>query len=368
MTPKAPASKEAAPPLAPKAPRLPSALNRLWAIPCRRRETRLAAIAAPPDADLAAAAPIAPKLEIDARGAERVAWRESGWNYWDWDGKRVHYISAGDKGSPVVLIHGFGASAYHYRYNIPELAKRHRVFAVDLLGFGLSEKVVTDYSGARLWTDEIAAFLREFVGEPAVLVGNSLGGYVAFAAAARHPELVRGVVGINAAGFFEDAENSKVENNKVGGWIGEVRDYLADAFRKGALTFAFYRAKRPGRIRQVLETVYLSKANLDEDLVRSIALPAEDPAAAEVFARVVNTTAFQERVSLDSLFAQMDTPMLLLWGDKDPWMTPAKADKMLQLYPRGIKIGVDAGHCPHDEAPEAVNEALIGWLNKVDRL
>ena len=52
---------------------------------------------------------------------------------------------AGGSGSPILLVHGFGASAYHWRYNIPELAKRHRVYAVDLLGFGWSTKALVDY-------------------------------------------------------------------------------------------------------------------------------------------------------------------------------------------------------------------------------
>lgn len=301
------------------------------------------------------------------RGKLRVAWKEEGWNYWDWDGKRVHYISAGESGPPVVLIHGFGASAYHYRYNIPEIAQKHRVFAVDLLGFGLSEKVLTDYSGGYVWSDQMAAFLREVVAEPAVMVGNSLGGYVSFATAARHPDLVRGVVGLNAAGFFEDPEQQQKEAQK-NAWLKAVQTYFASMVRKGAMFFAFYRAKQPARIRQVLETVYLTKDNLDDDLVRSIELPAQDPNAAEVFTRVVNTTAFEKRVTLNALFERMKSPMLLLWGEKDPWMTPTKADKMLELYPNGTKVCVEAGHCPHDEAPEPVNKALLGWLSQLDQL
>lgn len=57
----------------------------------------------------------------------------------------ITFCHAGESGSPILLVHGFGASAYHWRYNIPELAKRHRVFAVDLLGFGWSTKALVDY-------------------------------------------------------------------------------------------------------------------------------------------------------------------------------------------------------------------------------
>ena len=57
------------------------------------------------------------------------------------------------------------------RYNIPELAKKHKVYALDLLGFGWSDKALVDYD-AMVWRDQVTDFLKEIVKEPAVLVGN----------------------------------------------------------------------------------------------------------------------------------------------------------------------------------------------------
>lgn len=45
----------------------------------------------------------------------------------------------------------------------------------------------------------------------------------------------------------------------------------------------------------------------------------------------------------------MEVPLLLLWGDKDPWIGPRMADRMQSLYPSATKVTLDAGHCPHDE-------------------
>lgn len=61
----------------------------------------------------------------------------------------------------MVLIHGFGASVYHWRYNIPALAKNHRVFAMDMLGFGWSEKPVLEYSGCAIWANQLQDFIKE---------------------------------------------------------------------------------------------------------------------------------------------------------------------------------------------------------------
>ena len=87
---------------------------------------------------------------------------------------------AGD-GPPIILVHGFGASARQWRRTIPVLAQRHKVYAIDLLGFGESEKAVLDYK-IELWRDQVIAFASEVVQEPAVLVGNSIGSLVSLAA------------------------------------------------------------------------------------------------------------------------------------------------------------------------------------------
>ena len=57
------------------------------------------------------------------------------------------------------------------RYNIPELAKKYKVYAVDLLGFGWSEKAIIEYD-ATVWRDQVSDFMKEVVKEPAILVGN----------------------------------------------------------------------------------------------------------------------------------------------------------------------------------------------------
>lgn len=70
----------------------------------------------------------------DAHGVQRLALQPEGWNRWAWRGHNVNWLQAGDSGPVVLLIHGFGASVYHWRYNVPELSKTCRVYALDCLG------------------------------------------------------------------------------------------------------------------------------------------------------------------------------------------------------------------------------------------
>lgn len=69
------------------------------------------------------------------------------------------------------LYVAFDTSVFVFRYNIPELAKKYKVYAVDLLGFGWSEKAIIDYD-ALIWRDQVVDFMKEVVKEPAILVGN----------------------------------------------------------------------------------------------------------------------------------------------------------------------------------------------------
>jgi hypothetical protein len=101
----------------------------------------------------------------------------NGYSQYTWRGHTINYIDAGDTNTDkpaILLIHGFGASSYHWRYNIPELSKSHHVFAFDLLGFGLSDKPILEYE-VDIWRHQILDFIHRFVLRDCVVVGNSLG-------------------------------------------------------------------------------------------------------------------------------------------------------------------------------------------------
>lgn len=71
----------------------------------------------------------------------------------------------------------------------------------------------------------------------------------------------------------------------------------------------------------------------------------------------------QSEYTLDGMLSQLSCPLLLLWGDLDPWVGPAKAKRIEEFYPNTTLVNFQAGHCPHDEIPDAVNKALLEWLS-----
>lgn len=291
---------------------------------------------------------------------ERLPYKAEGYNYWKWKDHKIHYVVQGE-GPPLVLIHGFGASAFHWRYNIPELAKKHKVYALDLLGFGWSDKALVDYD-AMVWRDQVVDFMKEIVKEPAVLVGNSLGGFTALIAAAGLPESVTGVVLLNSAGQFGDGNKEQKTSEETSLQKFFLKP-LKEVFQRVVLGFIFWQSKQPARIESVLKSVYKNSSNVDDYLVESITRPAQDPNAGEVYYRLMTRFMMnQSKYTLDSVLSELSCPLLLLWGDLDPWVGPAKANKIKEFYPKTTLVNLQAGHCPHDEIPELVNSALLDWL------
>jgi pimeloyl-ACP methyl ester carboxylesterase len=117
-------------------------------------------------------------------------------------------------------------------------------------------------------------------------------------------------------------------------------------------------------IRQTLEKVYLDHTAITDQLVEEIYRPSCDPGAATVFASVFK---FRQGEPVDALLSQMKCPLLMLWGVGDPWINVSdRGAKFRQHYPALTDYYLQAGHCPHDEVPDQVNELLTEWvLNQV---
>ncbi|KAI3959032.1 hypothetical protein MKX01_023708 [Papaver californicum] len=298
------------------------------------------------------------------QGMEMLPFKPEGYNFWTWRGHQIHYVEQG-QGTPIVLIHGFGASAFHWRYNIPELAKNYKVYAVDLLGFGWSEKALIDYD-AMVWRDQVVDFMKEVVKEPAVLVGNSLGGFTALISAADLPDQVVGVALLNSAGQFGGVSAKTEEVSEESVLQKFLLKPLKEAFQRVVLGIVFWQAKQPARVKSVLKSVYVNSSNVDDYLVQSITKPADDPNAGEVYYRLMSRfMSNQTKYPLEIILSKLSCPLLLLWGDLDPWVGPAKAKQIKEFYPKSSLVNLQAGHCPHDEVPEQVNGALVEWLSSL---
>ena len=275
-------------------------------------------------------------------------------NYWQWQGHKIHYVhqSCQRPGRPhLLLVHGFGASTDHWRKNITQLQEEFEVWAIDLLGFGRSAKPNITYSGDR-WRDQLTDFIQEVIGSPVVLAGNSLGGYVSLCVAAQRPEAAAGLILLNSAGPFSDRQAQQASS------IQKLT--RAVLLHPWVNFFLFQYLRRRSVIRKTLEKVYVDKSAITEQLIEDIYRPSCDHGARQVFAAVFKTP---QGANVDSLLQQLDRPLLMLWGEGDPWMQASeRGAKFREFYPNLIEHYLDAGHCPHDEVPHQVNPIIRDWI------
>ncbi|MEA5603489.1 alpha/beta fold hydrolase [Nostoc sp. UHCC 0252] len=292
--------------------------------------------------------------------------------YWQWRGHNVYYVRAGEKQAqrpPLLLVHGFGASTDHWRKNITGLCQDFEVFAIDLLGFGRSAKPKLQYSGD-LWRDQLHDFISEVIGQKAVLAGNSLGGYAGLCVAAQRPESAAGLVLLNSAGPFSESQptpepealQSEIQPPKQ---PANLQKLLGDGtkwiFQQPLAQFLLFQyVRQRWVIRQTLEKVYLDKSAVTDQLIEEISRPADDPGALDVFVSVFSSPQGEK---VDVLLKQLTCPLLMLWGEADPWMNSReRSQKFRQYYPELTEHFLTAGHCPHDEIPDRVNQLLADWV------
>ena len=282
--------------------------------------------------------------------------------YWQWRGNSIYYVCAGEhqyQKPPLLLVHGFGASTDHWRKNIAQLQKQFQVWAIDLLGFGRSAKPNLEYSG-NLWREQLHDFINEVISQPTILAGNSLGGYASLTVAAEYPQSTLGLILLNSAGPFTDTEahsTQKSQPNLIGKLIRSI------LLQPWASFLLFQYLRRPSVIRKTLNKVYLDRSAVTEQLVEDIYRPSCDRGAAAVFNSVFKTPQGEK---VDVLLSQMQCPLLLLWGENDPWINAReRSNKFSQYYAQLTEYYLKAGHCPHDEIPEQVNTLITNWVLSV---
>lgn len=286
----------------------------------------------------------------DASGFEGV--------YWTWREQPVHYVVAGEARAdrpPLLLVHGFGASTDHWRKNIRGLQADFQVWAIDMLGFGRSAKPAWEFSGS-LWQAQLHDFIQAVVGRPAVLAGNSLGGYASLCVAANHAESAAGLVLLNSAGPFSESSADQGKPPQPNLVAQFMRNLMLQPLPSWLL---FQYVRQPATIRRTLEQVYLDKSAITDQLIEDIRRPSGDPGAAQVFASVFKS---RQGEKVDELLQKLSCPLLLLWGEADPWMNcRQKGEQFRQYYPTLTEHYLQAGHCPHDEVPDQVNGLMREW-------
>lgn len=270
-------------------------------------------------------------------------------------GTEVNYVDIGEAGGnrpegdrPIVFVHGLGGQWQNWLENVPRFSQSRRVVAVDLPGFGLSdmpdEKITIEFYGRVL-----AELCERLDLIPAVLVGNSMGGYVAAELAIQQPEHVERLMLLAAAGVsqMDVAKRPIIAAAKAAGLV-----ITTNAAHQEWI------AHRPGLRHAVLAVVARHPSRLAADMCFEGLLKGAAKAGFETALRACLEYDLRERLP------QIGCPVLVVWGEKDAIIPVRDADKFVELIDGARKVVMeDTGHVPMVERPPTFNDLLEEFLS-----
>lgn len=286
---------------------------------------------------------------------------------WQWRGWNVRFTYqptvVSTAAAPALLIHGFGASLGHWRGNIGPLSQARSVYAIDLLGFGGSDKPVIHYT-IDLWVEQVYDFWQTYVKQPVILAGHSIGGIISLTLAARHPDMVKGLCLISCAdGPHPDELPHPFD------WAVQAIAETALGVLQFPLTYPllFDWLRNETVLRKWIKNVYKQDEVVDDELVEIFRRPAFDEGADKVFVEALRAILTRRFDSPKHLLPQVQAPILLIWGQDDPAVPSFLADKFKQWQPDISLIKLPGiGHCAHDELPQWVSALLSEWAASLE--
>ena len=255
-------------------------------------------------------------------------------------GARVRYVDRG-KGPTVVLLHGFASSLDAWDPVIPELEKKHRVIALDLKGFGWTDRPPGDYS-PRAQADLVFRLMNELGARSASVVGHSWGASVALRMALLSPERVERLA-LYDAWVYEDELPSTFFYARTDG-VGE------------ALFGAFY-AERPD---EKIAQAFYDERFVTEDLVEGVERALDRPGTTAAALAAARGQRFSE---IERTYGRVSQPTLLLWGREDRVAALRFGERLLGDLPNArLVVYPRCGHFPMIEARAASTRDLVSFL------
>ncbi|MHB9072786.1 MAG: alpha/beta fold hydrolase [Desulfobaccales bacterium] len=269
----------------------------------------------------------------------------------DYQGVKINYYEAG-QGPPIILLHGFGGCSYSWRFLAPELAQDHRVFTVDLKGYGLSDKPEDGNYAVSNQADMVAAFIRSQDLHDVVIMGHSMGGGVTLMTYLKvredQPARVKSLVLIDSAGYPQKMPWFI--------WLAKAPGVGAVAGKLVSPRFASY---------MVLRKCYYYDDKITEDQIDTYAYYGSLPGAREA---VVQTAKQIVPADIDALIAQYKTisvPVLVIWGEEDEVVPLTVGKNFKRDIPNSeLVILPKCGHMPPEEEPGGTTRIIKTFLEK----
>lgn len=252
---------------------------------------------------------------------------------------KTSFVQVGS-GIPVLLLHGFDSSVFEFRRLLPLLSPQVEAWAVDMLGFGFTERPATQIDPAAI-QQHLYAFWQQFIQRPVVLAGASMGGAVAIDFALTYPEAVSQLVLLDSAGF--------AAGPAMGSLMVPPLDRWATAF-----------LRNPWVRRKISQQAYCDRRYVTPDAELCAALHLESPDWSRALIAFTKSGGYN---FLQDKIAKIACPTLIIWGQQDRILGTQDAHRFEQAIPNSQLTWIDnCGHVPHLEAPNATAEAILAYL------
>ena len=251
------------------------------------------------------------------------------------------YVQQGKGNTPILLLHGFDSSLLEFRRLIPLLAKTQEVYAVDLLGFGFSERIPNLPYGAEAIKTHLYYFWKTVIQQPVILVGASMGGAAAIDFTLSYPELVEKLILIDSAGLAKQPI--------IGKFMFSPLDYWATEFLRNP------------KVRQnISKAAYYDKSFANIDAQICAALHLQCPNWNQALIAFTKSGGYGSFINKIKDIAQ---PTLITWGKQDKILGIKDATKFAKNIPNNQLVWIDqCGHVPHLEKPEFVATEIIEFI------
>ena len=269
--------------------------------------------------------------------------------FFQWKRGRIFYKEAGltNPGPPIVFVHGIGAgvSSFMWRKNFDELSHDFRVYALDLLGFGFSDKPATAQYSANLYVELMSDFIREVADGPANVIASSLTASYVVCVAEEHPELVNAMILNTPAGY--DTLNARP------GMAGAA---FYGLLQSPVLGTSFYNVMASERsIRDYARrTLFYDYRRVTNRLVSNLYATSHQAGAQHAIAAFLSGYL---NVDMRAAFSRLGQRTVLVWGKQDCDDPVSNANALLGLNSRAELVVFDFCRAmPEQEHPEKFNE------------
>jgi len=312
-----------------------------------------------------------------------VTWIDGPWRHQDIhaNGIRFHVVEAALDGPGaaralaepatalplVLLLHGFGSFWWSWRHQLRGLTGA-RVVAVDLRGYGGSDKPPRGYDG---WTlaGDAAGLIRALGHQSATLIGHADGGLTCWATALLHPRLVRAIALISSPHPAALRHSTWTRHDQGRALLPTLLRYQVPLWPERLLT-RDDAAEIERLVRSRGSTAWVASEDFSESigyLRQAIQIPGAAHCALEYQRWAVRSQLRGEgQRFMRSMSGQLGIPLLHLRGDADPYVLADPVDRTRRYAPRGRYVSVaGAGHFSHEEAPDEVNRHLMRFLERV---